>query len=123
MKAILGPLAGQQVQDAAGKISFRIPEQPLPRIDGDCDEAATLCAAGPAALGIPTCFRFGGHQDAQGAASYHHVWACAFIGDLVNPRTQDFWWDMDATIPSFRVGDFAPFGRYGKRMIFGNPEA
>lgn len=120
--AILGPLAGQVLESTGGDVSFQVPRQPLNRISGDCDEAATLVAA-VSALGIETCFRLGGHVEREtGQPNYHHVWACAFIEGLPNPNTGTFWWDLDATIRPYKAGQFAPFEAYSKWPIFRKAE-
>lgn len=110
---ILAPLRGRNLETADG-FTFKVPQEVLAKASGDCDEAAVFCCAGPAAVGIPTAFRFGGHwdyaDDGTQFPNMHHVWGVAQIGNR--------WIDMDATIKEFKLGQCERFECYGKTYIF-----
>lgn len=111
---ILAPLYGRQ---SNGKVRMASSEMdgPLPQATGDCDEGSVLVASMLGAVGILPRFRFGGEKD-----SLYHVWAQAYV-----PPNPDYgvggdgaWVDMDVTEPSYRLGEFAPFGKYAHMDIF-----
>lgn len=118
VNGILAPLLGRRIEIANGQ-TFDVPSNVLNKVTGDCDEGGVLVASGPPCVGIETCLRFGGHIDREtNEPSPHHVWAAAWVDEAVNPRTGDCWWDMDVTIPHFRVGDCAPFEVYAKAFVW-----
>ncbi len=115
---ITRPLRGRELHIGGGA-TYKVPQNVLVKITGDCDEAAIGTAAGPAAVGIETAFRLGGHMDREtGKPEFHHVWAVGLIEGATNPMSGDEWWDMDATLKNFNLGQFAPFDVYAKVFIF-----
>lgn len=122
--AIGAVIAGRLIGTSDGR-SFQTPTSrgTRPRIIGDCDEHAVLTASGPPIVGIETALRFGGHwEHPEGEEPFyapHHVWSVARLdGGPTVLENGETWWDLDTTIKSFKLGQFAPFEQYSYHYVF-----
>lgn len=107
--AATAPIYAARTGRDLAEMSFSdVPNLPV-KISGDCDEAATLCAAMVSACGIETRFMLGANE---GADWFHHVWAEADV--LGDGSDESFAMGaMDVTEPEFdEIGKFAAMARY-----------